>query len=289
MPSTRQYKTRGRRLEAVGLMNRHLCAYLEFGTLPKPEDVREDDGPLHDHFAVFALVQHETRLREVWRDVANELLEDWIATRPGTRPWACGSSTHRPSNVVAWAAVARRCTSAWPWRQRGHSVCPRVVGSTRGLGVLLGTARDVHGRLVNEKAKYRKPRFKGVAFDKNDPPRYESQASYLARHELLTDDERRRLPADAFEPEVIPAPPDDDEEPHDPDAHTTHPALIRLLLKGPGCLTRADMADREFGIEYQRGAEYWAAMWREHGPVLAVEAERAGVVKGWVATISAST
>ena len=59
------------------------------------------------------------------------------------------------------------------------------------------------------------------------------------------------------------------------------PALIRLLLKGPGCLTKADTADREFGCEYQRGVEHWAAIWREHGPVLALEAEQFGVPRLW--------
>ena len=59
------------------------------------------------------------------------------------------------------------------------------------------------------------------------------------------------------------------------------PALVRLLLKGPGCLTQADTADREFGCEYRRGVEHWAATWREFGPVLALEAERAGVPRLW--------
>jgi len=32
------------------------------------------------------------------------------------------------------------------------------------------------------------------------PPLFESQAAYLDRHKLLSDDEQEALPADAFEP-----------------------------------------------------------------------------------------
>jgi len=39
------------------------------------------------------------------------------------------------------------------------------------------------------------------AVDLNDPAAFESEAAYLERHGLLTAAERRRLPADAFEPE----------------------------------------------------------------------------------------
>ena len=36
--------------------------------------------------------------------------------------------------------------------------------------------------------------------DPSDPPLFESQAAYLDRYKLLTDDERESLPADVFEP-----------------------------------------------------------------------------------------
>jgi hypothetical protein len=38
------------------------------------------------------------------------------------------------------------------------------------------------------------------AIEPSDPPIFESQASYLDRYQLLSDDERDELPADAFEP-----------------------------------------------------------------------------------------
>ena len=42
-----------------------------------------------------------------------------------------------------------------------------------------------------------------VAIDPDDPPAFESQAAYLARHGLLLPGERDRLPEDAFEPTFI--------------------------------------------------------------------------------------
>jgi hypothetical protein len=42
--------------------------------------------------------------------------------------------------------------------------------------------------------------FAGIPFDADDPPVYESQASYLDRHKLLTPAERRRLRAQDFKP-----------------------------------------------------------------------------------------
>jgi len=41
---------------------------------------------------------------------------------------------------------------------------------------------------------------KGGAIDPADPPVFESQAAYLDRHKLLTEEERECLPADAFVP-----------------------------------------------------------------------------------------
>jgi hypothetical protein len=47
--------------------------------------------------------------------------------------------------------------------------------------------------------------FPAERFDPDNPPRFESQASYLDRHALLLPSERRRLRREDFEPEVLPA------------------------------------------------------------------------------------
>jgi hypothetical protein len=45
--------------------------------------------------------------------------------------------------------------------------------------------------------------FRGEAIDPTNPPRYEAQASYLWRHDLLLPGERARLTDADFEPEVV--------------------------------------------------------------------------------------
>ena len=45
-----------------------------------------------------------------------------------------------------------------------------------------GVAVDVNGKLINPNPSYT---FKGVAIDANDPPLYESEASFLDRHGLF--------------------------------------------------------------------------------------------------------
>ena len=45
--------------------------------------------------------------------------------------------------------------------------------------------------------------FRGKPIDLADPPRFESEAAYLLRHNLLTQSEKRRLKPVDYEPEII--------------------------------------------------------------------------------------
>ena len=63
-----------------------------------------------------------------------------------------------------------------------------------------GRARDIHGKLID--SGYKEGDFLGVALDPDDPPRFESQASYLKRHGLLTKAEEKQLTDKDFEPYV---------------------------------------------------------------------------------------
>ncbi len=64
-----------------------------------------------------------------------------------------------------------------------------------------GRARNVHGEIIMP--EFTGHAFAGVAIDPRDPPRFESQAGYLSRHELLTPEERRRLRRKDFERDTI--------------------------------------------------------------------------------------
>jgi hypothetical protein len=63
-----------------------------------------------------------------------------------------------------------------------------------------GLAVDINGAQIG----YLYPReFKGVAIDPNDPPRFESQASYLKRHGLFLAGEERRLRKADWDAEAV--------------------------------------------------------------------------------------
>jgi hypothetical protein len=66
-----------------------------------------------------------------------------------------------------------------------------------------GRARDIHGEVIP--TEYKDGDFKGAAIDPNDPPVYESQASYLKRNGLLTRSEKSYLKAhpELLQPEKI--------------------------------------------------------------------------------------
>jgi hypothetical protein len=71
-----------------------------------------------------------------------------------------------------------------------------------------GRARDIHGTPIG--TEYHEGMFEGLAPRAEDPPRFESQASYLDRHGLLTPGERRVLTAIDFAPEILDLTADDE-------------------------------------------------------------------------------
>ena len=64
-----------------------------------------------------------------------------------------------------------------------------------------GRAVDIHGNRIG--TEYHEGHFLGPPIDPDDPPRFESQAAYLRRHNRLAPGEARRLKARDFEPETI--------------------------------------------------------------------------------------
>jgi hypothetical protein len=65
-----------------------------------------------------------------------------------------------------------------------------------------GIAVDIHGGPIGN--QFPSNRFKGVAIDPGDPPRYESQAAHLKRYGLFLAGEQRRLKKADWEAEAIP-------------------------------------------------------------------------------------
>ncbi len=118
-------------------------------------------------------------LEEIWRDYGDDVAEQWIFDHPGTRP------------ALWW-----RYTAPEPRQRVGGTGTPRseVLADAPildyGVPAMWIDADDLTTLLA----------LKCVVLDDADPPTFEAQAAYLARHELFLPGERRRLRPDAFDP-----------------------------------------------------------------------------------------
>jgi len=207
MPTTR----RRRHQEAREPLQASMRAYFETGDYDAAHEAAIAAGESDGHgFSGMTqlLLKRSGQDIELWRKHGEDIVADWIDEHSGSRPWAwwrwnapeprqrlggIGTPAHE---VLAYAPTFRLGIPVYwvrPWE----------------VAYYTGTARDVEGRLIGQEFAGRD--FRGVAIDPADPPRYESQAAFLDRLGLLSPAERRALPADAFEPEVvIPAAQDDD-------------------------------------------------------------------------------
>jgi hypothetical protein len=142
---------------------------------------------------------------EVWLAIRDELLPQWINEHPGTRPsW--------------WYLFDPDCPRIEDIRRHGWEgryFLELIPDLRRRIGGK-GDPAYLHYSLVPhfdcgvpdrfvtvEDVKWHRDEgedFAGIPFDADDPPVYESQASYIDRHNLLTPIERRRLRPKDFEP-----------------------------------------------------------------------------------------
>jgi len=131
----------------------------------------------------------EAQRLEIIERIKEPLLAEWIRQRPGTRPswwWERFSPESRrrlggigdPAHEFLAYAESYRCG------------LPSIFVDPWLVEYFNGRACDVHGRRIG--TEYAEGSFKGRAIDPRDPPLYESEATYLRRHGLLTASETRR-------------------------------------------------------------------------------------------------
>jgi len=122
------------------------------------------DHETPNQFEVTTL-DHVEEIISAWQGVQDELLPQWIAEQPGTRPWAWWLTT---------APERRRCVAGEEHPDNGYSKPhPAEVPYWRLFFGKPSCTRVVNGRL----------------------PEYETEADYLNRLGLLTDEERAALDA----------------------------------------------------------------------------------------------
>lgn len=148
--------------------------------------------------------------REVWLAIRDELLTTWLKKFPGTRPsWWFLFDPHCPR--ISEEDIRRHGWEGWYFakdlpdlRRRlggigdpAYEVFALVPSFDRAVPDHFVTVEDVRfHRMEGEE-------FRGKPIDRTNPPQYESEASYLLRHNLLTQSEKRRLKPVDYEPEII--------------------------------------------------------------------------------------
>lgn len=118
---------------------------------------------------VYLLQGNPEQLREKWESQKEVILSDWIVKYPGNRPWAW------------WL-----CDAKEP-RQR--------IG---GKGQSMNEKYPAWGEYYNKSIPV-----SWHSIDPDNPPRFESEASYLDRQGLLTTAEKKRLKPVEFKPVQI--------------------------------------------------------------------------------------
>jgi hypothetical protein len=202
MPTKRRRQTRALRPSSLSENALH---YLQTGRR-RPHD-----------WDTFFDLSSEEQISRAWNAHREWILPQWIASRPGTRPWAWWEC-----EAPLAAAPEKLRDRTWPiWRDRrariggigdecwrGLAYAPSpYVGvekhwvSEWAVRYYNGRARDVQGRPIG--TEYSEGHFPCVAVDDDDPPVVESEPAYLKRHGLLMADEARRLDECAFEPVSI--------------------------------------------------------------------------------------
>lgn len=148
---------------------------------------------------------------ELWNAIKDELLPEWIESKPGTRPswwWAFDAPPMSVDDVERGGWIS--CESAIDLKEPRQRLGGTGNADFEALNVVPFWHCGIPTRFLDaeEVRVFRahiNPKFFGVPLDPNDPPRYEAQASYLKRHGLLLPGEERRLrPAD-FEAETVTA------------------------------------------------------------------------------------
>ena len=121
----------------------------------------------------------------VWKKVREEVLSQWVKDYPGSRPWAW------------WRFDSPRMALL---KDRPF-VRDRVCEPRRKLS---GAGKPLYLRykVLLPEINFGIPQ-SWYGYNLDDPPVYESQASYLKRLDLLLKNEEKRLTTEDFEPETI--------------------------------------------------------------------------------------
>jgi len=160
-------------------------------------------------------------MRRVWNQHRDELLEEHIASYPGTRPplwwkygaprmalddmpesWRhCSFAKDLPEPSKRLGGVGTPCCEVFAHVPAFVSGIPHPWVQPWDVRYYTGRAVDIHGNPIGQEFVGRD--FKGAAVDPSNPPQYKSQANYLKRHGRFPSGEERRLSLSDFAPDIL--------------------------------------------------------------------------------------
>jgi hypothetical protein len=136
----------------------------------------------------------DEKLREAWEVHREFIVAQWIKERPGSRPlfwWRY--SAPEPRRRLGGVGTPKH--EAFNYAPDYSFGIPAGWVNQWEVELYSGRVMGIDGKPIIEPG-----RFNGVPPDPDDPPTYESEASYLRRHGLLLPGEAARLTPEDFEP-----------------------------------------------------------------------------------------
>jgi hypothetical protein len=139
-------------------------------------------------------------LAALWNAHSERLVAEHVTLHPGTRPdrWWQYEAPEPRQRLGGTGTPASEVLAYVPVYSYG---LPAVWISQWQVNYYTGIAVDVHGNPIGD--PYPSNSFKGVAINPDDPPTFESQATYLKRHGLFLAGEERRLKKADWETEAL--------------------------------------------------------------------------------------
>jgi hypothetical protein len=145
---------------------------------------------IEDEWLFFSLSTDMEALRDVWEEVKDEVLKEWIGDYPGTRPW-CWWRFEAKEQRARVGGRGDALQDKLNYKPQFSFGVPVGWVNDWQVSYYNGRSKNIYGEAIG--TKYKEGDFVADAYSEDDPPQYESEASYLRRHRLLTESETKIL------------------------------------------------------------------------------------------------
>jgi hypothetical protein len=167
----------------------------------RAEVTDEHEAWLHGEDKASGFIQYapNDELAALWGAHSERIVADHVSNYPGTRPVRWWQYAVEPRRRLGGIGTPASDVLAYvPTFSFG---LPSVWVTQSQVKYYSGIAVDIHGNPMGN--RFANSDFNGVAINPDDPPVFESQATYLKRHGLFLAGEERRLKKADWEAEAV--------------------------------------------------------------------------------------